>query len=98
MSQPSNKGSGSGLRTGRVSPLIAQALRLAEEIRDLWMETVEKAKGDEGKEARLPEQALPVAEKVAVPTTSAYDSSGRKKDFEPEPSGEEPPSVLNITG
>lgn len=77
---------------------MSQALRLAEEIRDLWAEAVKKAceegSGDKGGPAPIssePEQPKP-------PSSGVYEPAGGKKISKSEAPIEESSSKLNITG
>jgi len=75
------------------------ALKLAEQVRDLWKETVETAKGDgpdaAGTKAKLLSQGL---SDEAVPKTGVYAPTGDAKIAEEKLQAEDLPSRLNITG
>ena len=76
---------------------MQQGLKVAEQVRDLWKETIEKAK--EGEEIKvtvgnLPDSVDP-SEKVK---TGVYEPSGNRKIVESEGNAEDAPSRLNLTG
>lgn len=76
---------------------IEQGLKVAEQIRDLWKETIEKAKEEGGKvmEGNLPDAVDPGQKKKK---TGVYEPSGDRKIVESEGNAEDETSRLNLTG
>jgi flagellar protein FliS len=76
---------------------MKQGLKVAEQIRDLWKETIEKA--NEGGEIKVSVENLPdsvdPSQKVK---TGVYEPSGDRKIVESEGTAEDTPSRLNLTG
>jgi flagellar protein FliS len=76
---------------------MKQGLKVAEQIRDLWKETIEKA--NEGGEIKVSVENLPdsvdPSQKVK---TGVYEPSGDRKIVESEGTAEDAPSRLNLTG
>ncbi len=76
---------------------IRIGLKLAEQIRDLWKETIEKAKADIGDDA-ISKPAPATIDPKSVPKTGVYEPAEGSKLVEAEVSVEDVPPSLNITG
>jgi len=77
---------------------IKQGLSLAEKIRDLWKETIEKARLDDGIMSAVPAIAPELIGPVSLKKTGVYEPGGEAGIIRPGPAAEDVPSRLNVTG
>ena len=76
---------------------IASALKLADEIRGLWKDAVEKSRSKD--EAEVPSVSVEAAAPaVKVPVAGIYEPVGAMKIGRPGTETVDPPSRLNVTG
>lgn len=77
---------------------IRQGLRIAEQVRDLWKDTIEKAKDDSGGKKASPELLPKSVDPAKVRKSGVYEPSGAARIVESEGSADDASSRLNLTG
>jgi len=77
---------------------IKSGLRLAEDIRDLWVETIRKAKEENGKADSVPGIAPESVAPKTLIKTGVYEPDSGAKLVEAKRSADDIPPSLNITG
>ncbi len=75
---------------------IRTCLRLAEQIRDLWKETIDKVRDENG--GGEPDAELESIDPASIPKTGVYEPAGESKLAESKPGSDDIPSSFNITG